>query len=129
MSAGVFSKTKYQASYGAGTAIHPIKVQDTTLTCSINSVVNDPPTGDVNNPISAVVSRGRRAKGLIVRTVTLEAPTTSPPTGYKPGGLTTIPCLTEAFFEAASNATDETTVSYNGSTTYKVAYVSSELAK
>lgn len=129
MSAGVFTKTKYQASYGAGTSIHPIKVQPETVSCSINSVSNDPPDGDVNNPISAVVSRGRRAKGLIVRTVTLEAPTTSPPTGYKPGGLTTIPCLTEAFFNEAANATDETTVSYNGSTTYKVAYVSSELTK
>lgn len=129
MSAGAFTRTKYQASYGDGTAVHPIRVQDTTLTCSVGGVDNDPPAGAISNPISAVVSRGRRSKGLVVRTVTLEAPTTSPPTGYKPGGLTTIPCLTQAFFDACEAADDSTTVSYNGSTTYKVAYVSAESVK
>lgn len=126
MSAGEFSKTKYAASYGDGTAIHPIRVQPETVTCTVGGVANTAPAGAVNNPISALVSRGRRSKGLIVRTVTLVAPATSPPTGYKPGGLTTIPCLTETFYEACAVATDATTVSYNGSTTYKVSYVSDE---
>lgn len=129
MSAGAFVRTKYAAAYGGGTNIHPIRVQQETIDCDIGGTDNAPPAGAINNPISAIVSRGRRAKGLIVRTVTLETPTTSPPTGYKPGGLTTIPCLTEAFFNAADAATDETVVTYNGNANYKVAYVSQELVR
>lgn len=126
MSSGAFSKSKYAASYGDGTNIHPIRVQPETITCSVNSVANTAPTGAVTSPISALVSRGRRARGLIVRTVTLRADATTPPTGYKPGGLTTIPCLTTAFFNACAAATDTTTVSYLGSTNWKVSYVSDE---
>jgi len=126
MSAGVFTKTKYAASYGGGTEIHPIRVQPETITCTVNSVANSAPAGAVTNPISALVTRGRRAKGLIVRTVTLRAPATGQPTGYKPLGLTTIPCLTEAFFNACAAATDATTVSYLGVTGFTVSYVSDE---
>ncbi len=126
MSAGVFTKTKYAASYGDGTAIHPIRVQPETVSCTIGGVANTAPTGAINNPISALVSRGRRSKGLIVRTVTLVAPATDQPANYKPLGLTTIPCLTTAFFNAAQAATSATTVSYNGVNGYKVSYVSAE---
>lgn len=129
MSAGAFDKSKYAATYGGGTNIHPIRCQPETASCVVGGVTNTPPSGAVNNPISAVVSRGRRAKGLIARTVTLEAPATGQPTGYKAGGFTTIPCLTEAFYTACENATDSTTVSYNGVTGYKVSYVSVERAK
>ena len=129
MSAGTFVKTRYAAGYGAGTSIHPIRVQQETLDCVIGTVENTPPIGAINNPISAVVSRGRRTRGLVVRTVTLEAPATGQPTGYKPGGLTTIPALQEAFFTAAEGADDDTDVSYNGVSGYKVAYVSQELVR
>jgi len=129
MSAGAFVKTRYAASYGAGTAIHPIRVQQETIDCTIATIENNPPTGAITNPISAVVSRGRRSRGLIVRTVTLEAPVTGQPTGYKPGGLTTVPALNAAFYAAAEGADDETEVSYNGVTGYKVAYVSQELVR
>lgn len=130
MSAGAFTRTKYQTNLDLAdtgvTAICLIRVQPETLTCSVNSVANDAPSGAVTLPLTAVVSRGRRAKGIIPRTVTLEAGTTGQPTGYKPGGLTTIPCLTRAFFDECSEATDETVVSYLGSTTWKVSYVSDE---
>lgn len=126
MSAGGFVKSKYAASYDVGSNIHPIRVQPETITCTIGGVANSEPAGAINNPISAVVSRGRRARGLVCRTVTLVSPTSDQVQGYKAGGLTTIPCLTEAFFEAASIATNTTVVSYNGIATYKVSYVSEE---
>lgn len=126
MSAGAFLKSKYAASYDAGSQIHPIRVQPETTTCTVNGVQNTAPVGAITNPISALVSRGRRSRGLIVRTVTLVAPTDGQPTGYKAGGLTTIPCLTQTFFNECINATSTTVVSYNGVATYKVAYVSDE---
>lgn len=126
MSAGAFLKSKYAASYDAGTQIHPIRVQPETTTCTVGGVQNDEPVGAITNPISALVSRGRRSRGLIVRTVTLAAAVDGQPTGYKAGGLTTIPCLTEAFYNACVAATTTTVVSYNGVATYKVAYVSDE---
>lgn len=129
MSAGGFVKAKYAASYDADSNIHPIRVQPETITCEINGVANDEPAGDITNPISALVSRGRRARGLIARTVTLVSAVTGQPTGYKAGGFTTIPCLTEAFYEQAALATNLTTVSYNGVSTYKVAYVTDERVK
>lgn len=132
MSAGAFTRTKYETDLVIGaltSVICAIRVQPETITCSVNSVGNDPPSGDINLPITAVVSRGRRAKGIIPRTVTLEAGATGQPAGYKAGGLTTIPCLTDAFFQECAAATDETTVSYLGSTTWKVSYVSDERAR
>lgn len=126
MSAGGFVKAKYAASYDAGSQIHPIRVQPETLTCTVNGIENDEPVGAITNPISALVSRGRRARGLIVRTVTLVAATEGQPAGYKAGGLTTIPALTQSFFDECVNATNTTVVSYNGVATYKVAYVSDE---
>ena len=129
MSAGRFTGSRYQATYGAGTAIHPIRVQPETITLSIDSIANDPPAGAITNPISAVVSRGRNARGLRPRTVTLRAPDTSPPDGYLAGGVTTIPLLQQAIFTAAANADDETPVSYLGVTTWTVVGVSAEVAQ
>jgi len=130
MSAGAFVRTRYAAAYnGTTTQIHPIRVQQETIDCVIDGTANDPPAGAINNPITAVISKGRRARGLIVRTVTLEAPTTGQPTGYKPGGLTTIPCLNGTFFAKAVSADDDTIVTYNGNGGYKVAYTSDELVR
>ena len=129
MSAGEFTKSRYAASYGAGTAIHPIRVQPETISLTINSVPNDPPAGAITNPISALVSRGKRAKGLIARTVTLRAPFTGQPTDYVPGGLTTIPCLNVDIYNAAVAADDDTDVSYLGNTGYRVAGFSPEIAR
>lgn len=100
MSAGRFTRTKYQATYGGGTNIHPIRCQPETLDATGNGETNNPPAGALTNPISAQISRGKRAKGLTPRYVTIQFPEDDPPEGYKPLGITRIPCLTEPFFEA-----------------------------
>lgn len=119
MSAGTFTKSKYQATY-SGTAIHPIRVQPETIACTINGVANNPPDGSQTNPISAVVSRGQRAKGLIARAVTLRAPASGQPTGYKPLGTILIPALTPAFAAAAAGWQPGQEVSYLGVTGWSV---------
>lgn len=100
MSAGVFVRSSYNATY-IPTAIHPIRVQPETITATIGTVANDAPTGAITNPITATVSRNKRQKGLLPRTVTLESPPGDPPAGYKDGGITVIPALQEAFWNAA----------------------------
>lgn len=123
MSAGAFTISRYAASYD--TEIHPIRVQPETLAAAIGATTNAAPTGSVTNPISAVVSRGRRARGLIPRTVALRAPATGQPDGYLPNGITVIPALQESFFNAAIAGVN---VTYLGST-FTVAFRSPELAK
>jgi len=129
MSSGAFIKSRYAADYGAGTAIHPIRVQPETVSLVVATQDNDPPSGAVTNPISAVVSRGKRAKGLRPRLIALRAPATNPPTGYLPNGITVVPALNNAIYTAALGADSDTEVSYLGVTTFKVAYVVAEEAK
>lgn len=109
MSAGAFEFSRYEANYAAFGAIHPIRIQPETLTLSFDGNSNDAPSGAINNPISAISSRGRNSRGLKPRTVTLQFPATGQPTGYKPLGITTIPVLTQAFW---------TTLVANESATY-----------
>lgn len=116
MSAGTFGKTFYQASYGGGTNIHPIKVQPETIAASTGDADNDPPTGPITNPISAQASGGRRSIGLHARIIYLQLLGT-PPAEYSAGSRTKIPCLTEAFYNAA--IAPGATISYLG-TTWKV---------
>lgn len=126
--AGNFIKSSYQASYNVTTPqIHPIKIQPETLLASIGGVANSAPAGAINNPISAEISRNKRQRGLHPRSVTLRAPTTAPPAGYMPGGLTKIPCLTTAFYTACTAATSATVVTYLGAS-YTVAYTTNEEA-
>lgn len=100
MSAGVFVTTRYQASYAAAT-YHKIRVQPETLLADVGGVVNDAPTQLLTNPISAIVKGSNRTLGLTPRKVRLKLPAgTTPPTGYKPEGTTTIPCLTTSFYDA-----------------------------
>lgn len=107
MSAGAFINSKYAASYGTGTQIHPIRVQPETQTLSVTiggtATANLPPTGAVNNPISAIVSGSRRGKGLIPRTISFRF-TGTPPAGYKAGGILTLPLLTSALSGAPVGA-------------------------
>lgn len=116
MSAGAYTIAKYQASYGAGGEIHPIRVQPETIAAAIGSVTNAEPAGAQTNPIQARVSGGRRQIGLQARFVVLRAPSGSEPDGYLPNGLTRIPALTETFYNAATKGVD---VTYLG-TTYTV---------
>ena len=106
MSAGVFEISRYQASYGAGTAIHPIRIQPETLSAEVDGVANDAPTGATNNPISAHTSKSNNEYGLRPRFITLRAPDENPPTGYQPRGITRIPALTTAFYNAATKGKD-----------------------
>lgn len=102
MSAGRFVRSKYAADYGAGTAIHPIRVQEETLLLTISSEENTPPAGDVTNPISAQISRGRRARGLSPRFITLQLlSTATPPATYAAGSIVRLPALNRVIFEAA----------------------------
>lgn len=101
MSAGRFLRSKYAADYGDGTAIHPIRVQPETIQAVVGAEDNDPPAGEINNPISAQISRGRRSRGLSPRFITIQLPaTSSPPTDYAAGSITRIPALNAAFFGA-----------------------------
>jgi len=102
MSAGVFTNTLYRASYGDGTAVHPIRVQPETIAAAIGATTNAAPTTAQTNPIQARVSGSKRSIGLIARSVTLQAPATGQPTGYKALGVTRIPALTQAFYDAAT---------------------------
>jgi len=129
MSNGQFTRTRYSADYGAGTAIHPIRVQPETITLTIATNANDAPTGNVTNPISAVVSRGKRSRGLRPRLIALRTPATNPPTGMFPGGITIVPALNKTIFAAAESADDDTDVTYLANSNFKVAYVLKEEAR
>jgi len=105
MSAGKFLRTKYQASYGSG-SIHPIRIQPETAEAIMDNapsadIVNAAPAGAVNNPISALNSLTRRAKGLRPRFITC-AWKTGKPSNYADGGSIKIVCLTETFYNAAN---------------------------
>lgn len=113
MSAGAFVNALYAADYGAGTAIHPIRVQPETIDAAAGATGNNPPTGPATNPISAQVSAGKRKLGLHARTVGLKlAPDTTPPDGYAVNSRVRIPCLNKTF--ATAVATKGTTVDYLG---------------
>lgn len=101
MSAGAFVRSRYAATYDTD-AIHPIRVQPETEDAICNLVANSPPGGSANNPISARVSGGKRTLGLTCRRVILQAPTSGEPSGYLKGGITSIPALTQAFYNAAT---------------------------
>jgi hypothetical protein len=102
MSAGTFARALYEAQYGGATIyLHPIRVQPETLAAAIGSETNAAPTTGTQVPISAITSRNRRQRGLIPRTIRLQAPATGQPAGYKPLGVTSIPALTTDFYDAA----------------------------
>lgn len=104
MSAGAFTNTKYEASY-AGETVHPIRVQPETLALSINSVLNDPVTTNITNPISAMVGSNRRKLGLHAAMVSIKF-TGTPPTGYQAGGILRLPLINNAIkSEAVKGAT------------------------
>lgn len=115
MSAGLFQLSRYAAVYNAS-AIHPIRVQPETIamsTIGTPAVTNAAPTGAVNNPISAIVSRSNRSRGLIPRRVRLRYATGTLPTGYDTRSVTVIPILNATFAGAVSIGTQ---VTYLGAT-------------
>lgn len=113
MSAGNFTTSKYQASYGSADQVHPIRLQPETIAATGGGESNDPPVDDVNNPISAIASRGNRQLGLRPRYIRCELAGT-PPTNYSENSIAKIICLTLNFYNAV--AIKGTTVTYLGTT-------------
>lgn len=116
MSAGAFSRSRYQGDAGSGGFIHPIRIQPETALAEVTAdgTANDPPVGEITNTISAVQRIGRRGRGLRPRYISIQSSLTDPPDGYLPGGITRLPCLTPAFFVAASPP--GTQITYLGAT-------------
>lgn len=123
MSAGLFTKTFYQADYATPAPIHPIKVQPETTEATCGAATNASVATATTNPIQCSVSRGRRSIGLIARILYLQL-TGTPPTGYAPGSRTKIPALTTEFYNTALQP--EAEVNYLG-TTWKVIGSSAEI--
>lgn len=125
MSAGQFINARYAADYGDGLAIHPIRIQPETESLSVDSESNTRPSGAINNPISAVTSRGRRQRGLRPRTISIRLPLTGQPTGYQPGSTLVLPALNRAIWDAAQPGD---AVTYLGVSTCTVVGKSAEQA-
>lgn len=107
MSAGVFVVRAYSADYD-NTQNHPIQIQPETLALEIGGVANGDAVGNINNPISAVVSKSMRSFGLNARRVTIKFAEGQEPEGYKPGGLITLPWLRPATFQRWPRGTSGT---------------------
>lgn len=128
MSAGEFVTGNYLASYGAGTNIHPVRVQPETLQAEVNDgtgvIANSGSPDPRTSPISASISRGARSRGLRARLLYLKNPAT-PPDGYDENSTTVIPALTPQF---AAIAVTTGTISYLG-TTWEVTGTGAEIAR
>jgi len=109
MSAGAFSRTKYEADNGD---IHPIRVQPETLTATLGGAANAAPAGAITNTQLVRVSGSPKAYGIKARSVTLLTDDT-PPAGYKPNSYLTIPVLTPARY---NSLVLYETATYNGAT-------------
>lgn len=111
MSSGPFRLVRYEATY-SNAAVHPIRIQPETLLLTIEtpsgSVDNEvPQDSEINNPISARVSGGRRALGLAARKVVIQF-NEVPPAGYQFGGRIALPWLSRTTFQDLARAQDAT---------------------
>lgn len=97
MSAGTFTTSKYEDANGR---IYSIRVQPETLGLTLNSVVNDAPAGNVDQPVFARARGSRRAYGVTARKVTIRF-TGTPPTGYS-GDDVSVPVLQQSVFNGYS---------------------------
>lgn len=89
MSSGPFDRTaRYETDPGD---ICPIRVQPETLLLTINGVPNQSSPDPANLASSAVVSRGKRSKGINARTVTIVFNVA--PAGYKQDSPIRLPWL------------------------------------
>lgn len=103
MSAGVFSRSKYETN--AGTILNA-RVQPETLAANIGAV-NAAPAGAVNGLGSAKMRGGSREIGVKARRVTV-AFTGAVPDGYKPNSVVSIPIMTPAVYNGISVGTTGT---------------------
>lgn len=107
MSAGSFVNSRYEATYDPS-MVHPIRVQpetlDLTVTLASGSTANEATTVAINNPISASVSKGRRAIGLNARLIRVKF-TGTLPTGYLANSVITLPAINPNLLTAPKGAT------------------------
>lgn len=75
-----------------------ITVQPETLTLQLGGVTNESPDPPTTLPVSAVVSKGRRSKGLNARLVRI-AWVNDAPAGYDPRGVIALPWLAKASYD------------------------------
>lgn len=109
MSAGNFIIAKYAADYGAGDAIHPIRVQPETIAATTGTEDNDEPGGAIDNPIPASATGGKRGNAFVARRVRLKYKSgTVPPGGYTSTSRTQIPALNRPFYDACTKGTEVT---------------------
>jgi len=106
MSSGAFLRSFYELDNGD---IAAIRVQPETVAMTIGGAANTAPAGPATVPSSAVVSRGRRSKGINARLVRVVFPT--PPAGYLANSPIALPWLDPGTF-ASLNPNDS--VSYLG---------------
>lgn len=102
MSAGGFSKVKYEANNGT---LHPCRVQPETVSLEIGGDTNGvpaEPAGTTKSRISARVSGSRKSLGLFTRMVRVQFGETAgaAPDGYQLGGVIALPILKQEFFES-----------------------------
>lgn len=102
MSAGAFANVKYESDDGV---LHPIRVQPETVALTIGGAANNvppEPAGTTKSKISARVGGSRSGIGLYARMVYIKFGDTegAQPDGYKRGGRTAVPILTQSLFGA-----------------------------
>lgn len=100
MSAGRFNTLAIYETDNLETA--GITVQPETLLLTLGGATNESPPPPASLPSSAVVSRGRRAKGINARLVRI-AWTGAAPIGYDDRGIIALPWLAKATFDALPN--------------------------
>lgn len=96
MSSGRFEQSFYELNNGS---VAKIAVQEETLLLSLGGSTNTAATGPADLPSSAVVSRGRRSKGINARLVRIQF-TASPPVGYAENEVISLPWLRPSTFDA-----------------------------
>lgn len=104
MSAGAFTLTKYQSDTNG---IYRCRVQPETLAMEVDGVANAAPLGDVDQFVSAKVTKSKRSIGMGCRAVAIRF-TGTVPSGYKVGGIILVPVLTSALFNSITPASDIT---------------------
>lgn len=98
MSSGNFVDAAYESNDGR---FYPMSVQPETVTLSLNGVGNVSATGPADPTLpSAVVSKGRRSRGVNCRLVRIRTPLVGGDANYVPRGIITLPVFLPATFAA-----------------------------
>lgn len=96
MSAGVFIDAAYESNDGR---FYPMKIQPETITLTLNSIVNASATGPADPTLpSAVVSKGRRSRGVNCRLVRIRTPALGGDANYVPRGIIALPVFLPSVF-------------------------------